>query len=700
MPSFWRDRPWLLRALTLATCLAVVALLQWRAPGAFATVENAMGDFTWRVSARDVPERRVVIVDIDEASLNQIGPWPWSRETITRLSQRLEAAGVAVQVFDLVLDAPRDGDAGLRERWAQASVVAGQIFSLDPDSRPQVGTAAGSLAVGDCPPFAPLSQGHIGNADSLLTPHVAVGHLTPRLEGDGVVRKVPAIVCHQGRPHPSLVLAALWRAANPVGGANVAADWTWVEPGRAGAATGIWAPEVTLTSASLPGVTIPLDRRGDMRVPYALERHAFASISARELLNGSADLSMLKGTIAIVGATAFGIGDVTATPLASVAAGVEVHAQALAGALDHRIPFTPRGAPLLQVLIAGLASIVLLAIVARRRGAPVKRLPIAGMVLALACWAAAAAALVDLQVWLPWAAPALFALLASTALATAEHALTRAQRERLSAHLGAYLPAPVAERLAVTDPSGTLQVDRREISVLVADIRNFSAFAAHRAPEETAALLHAFYCLAVDVVEQHGGVVENVVGDSVLAVWNAYAQRDDHPARALQAAKELLGATRALLQRPIDPDEDMVVQPLALGIGVETGQAIVGSFGPARRRAHAALGEPVSVASRLQQMTQDLSMPILIGPQLARQLPQGHVESLGDYLLEGLSIQYTVFAPADWVDLAPTDQLWMRATSTRPLNTEGVGGEGADSWQALSPTVAGHPISPAPLRDA
>jgi hypothetical protein len=94
------------------------------------------------------------------------------------------------------------------------------------------------------------------------------------------------------------------------------------------------------------------------------------------------------------------------------------------------------------------------------------------------------------------------------------------------------------------------------------------------------------------------------------------------------------------------------VQPLALGVGLESGTAVVGSFGPARRRAHVALGEPVSVASRLQQMTQDLSMPVLIGQQLAQALP-ADVERMpwATTCSKGWVKQYTLFAPADWVDL-------------------------------------------------
>lgn len=671
--------PWRLRGVALALALLIVGLLAHLAPGLGSQVENTLGDYTWRLGASERPERRVVIVDVDEESLNRLGAWPWSRQTLAQLAERIHASGSAVQVYDVVFDASREGDAVLAEVLGRVPTVLGQVFSLDAATAPRVGSVAGSLSTPGCPATAPVGMGHVANSSTVLPPHAVVGHLTPRPETDGVVRKMPAVVCHEGRAYPSLALAALWRAAQ-VPGNRSAPDWAWVDAVSDGLGRGPLAPAGALHSADLPGILVPVDRHGDMRVPFRLDRRAFLSVPAHAVLDGSADLSPLRGTIVLVGATAFGIGDVTATPLSSVAAGLEVHAQAIAGLLDNRVPIVPRETVQLQLLALILIAGVLLAVAVRRRGAPVKRLPIAGALLAVACWSGAASAQLRADLWLPWFMPALFALVASTTLATAEHAVTRAQRERLSAHLGAYLPGPVADRLALTDPTGRMQVDRRSVTVLVADIRNFSAFAAHRPPEETAALLHAFYCIAVDVVEQHHGVIENVVGDSILAVWNAYSSCQDHPAQALAAAKELLLATRTLLAHPVRRESDHAVQPLALGVGLESGRAVVGSFGPARRRAHVALGEPVSVASRLQQMTQDLSMPVLIGPQLARALPGESSESLGDYLLEGLGRQYTLYAPVDWVDLVPSDQIWAGTlSSTSPLDDE------TEDWHVSSP---------------
>lgn len=662
--QLWRKHPWTLRsaALVLAACAAVLPL-RW-APESVARIEDGLGDLVWRATASAAPERRVVLVDIDERSLGELGPWPWPRTTMADLSSRLLAAKVRVQAFDVALSDSRAGDLELQAVWRQSAPVVAQVFSIDPTVAPTVGTVGGALAAPGCPPFAPAAFGHYGLAGELLAAQPALGHITPRVSADGVIRQVPALVCHGGRAYPDLALTTLWRAVQPDPQGGVAQrpppDWQWhTASSRSPFPFGL-TPPAWLSSPSLPGVIVPLDAQGNLRVPYGVSRSAFASISAVDVLRQGADLALLRDAIVVVGASAFGIGDTVATPLSAVASGLEVHAQQLVGLLDQNIPYTPRHWAVVQGLLMVALAALLLTVGVRKRAVPAKRLPLIGLGLALALLVGVAMAQQS-ALWLPWWPVVMFAVLASLVLATVEHALVRAQRERLSAHLGAYLPGPVAQRLMASEPSGKLQLEQRHISVLVADIRNFSALATHSSADEVAALLHAFCCLAVDVVERHGGVVENVVGDSIVAVWTARQGSLDHALQAVAAAQDLLRLSRPLLASSRPVAEHGPVQPLALGIGLETGMAIVGSFGPARRRAHAALGEPVSVANRIQQMTADLSVPILVGPQLAATLPSEAVEPLGEYLLEGLGKHYALFAPTGWAELAPVDSNWAQS---------------------------------------
>ena len=152
-------------------------------------------------------------------------------------------------------------------------------------------------------------------------------------------------------------------------------------------------------------------------------------------------------------------------------------------------------------------------------------------------------------------------------------------------------------------------------------------------------VLHMFFTSASRIVEEHGGVVEQMVGDGLLAVWNGSSPCAAHTERALEAAQALWQVCTPQLPRIASRK----VPPLDLGIGIETGTILIGSFGPVSRRVHTVLGETVSIAARLQALTGELACPILVGEAAAAAQPAGRLRKLGDFLLEGLTAQRTVY---------------------------------------------------------
>jgi adenylate cyclase len=250
-------------------------------------------------------------------------------------------------------------------------------------------------------------------------------------------------------------------------------------------------------------------------------------------------------------------------------------------------------------------------------------------------------------------------------LAAGQYARARFERERLYGNLASYLPEPVAAEIAFREPTGIIDAQRREVTVLFADIRNFSAYCEGRPPEEAAALLHAFFSAATRVIESQGGLVEEFVGDAVLAIWNAPEPCPDHPAKALAAAIALQAETAPIFDQP----PPVGLEPLALGIGIETGNALVGSFGPARRRTHTVLGETVTVAVRLQSLTVDLAQPVVVGEQAAQRLPKDTLVPLGSFLLEGLRTAREVYAPASAENVSGRRE---QRASTRPRLISGL----------------------------
>jgi adenylate cyclase len=628
--------PWSLRwsaVLFAGLCVLIVAAL---GPNVSRSIEERVGDTIWRTSAAlalpEGRELRVIVVDIDEASIAKVGPWPWPRERLADLARELSARGAGMQIYDIVFPEPRPGDDALAAEIARSPVVLSQIFSLDPGTTPAIGSPQGALKPGSPPCAVPLPEatGFIANAPAFASVHgLAAGHITPRIAPDGAVRHLPALICFRDRVYPALGLAALVKAAS--------ADSAWtLAPG-----SGWLQPAWRLSHPALPGIVVPLDVNGDARLSYRVPRRAFVSISAADVLEGRAPADVLRGAWVLIGATAFGVGDAVPTPHGGAVAGVEVHGQFITSLLDGRVPYSPRGAAELLLLLAVAGGAVLL-LSAHGRRLPALGLPLVGVLLALAFLALHAWLQLRQDVWLGWANPAAFCVLAGVMLAAAEHARVRFERERLYGNLSSYLPAPVAARIAFHEPTGAIDAQRAEITVLFADIRNFSAYCEGRPPEEAAALLHAFFTTAARVVEARGGLVEEFIGDAIMAVWNSPQPCSDHSAKALAAAHQLQAEADELFCQNPPPG----LEPLALGIGIETGNAMVGSFGPASRRTYTALGETVTVAARLQALTVDLAQPILLGEGAAARLGKDVAVPLGSFLLEGLRTARMVYSPS------------------------------------------------------
>ena len=207
-------------------------------------------------------------------------------------------------------------------------------------------------------------------------------------------------------------------------------------------------------------------------------------------------------------------------------------------------------------------------------------------------------------------------------------------------NLASYLPSNVAEEIAYSLPTSNVVAQRKDFTLLSADLRNFSSFSEARSPEESAAVLHFFFQKAAEIIEVHGGKVHEYKGDSLLALWDT--QSADAALNALNAAQKMVAEIDHI---SLSANTPYGLEPLALGVGIEQGAALIGSIGPAHRRTHTLLGDTVTIALRIQEMTAELAQPILLGERAARQLDAELLQSQGSFLLQGLTIPHVLFAP-------------------------------------------------------
>lgn len=600
--------------------------------------EERLASRTWALADSSATERRVVVVDIDEKSTQALGAWPWPRDRMAQLLNGLDAYGVNLKVVDVLFDgqqnAAQDGklvealQAGaLPTQSNKAPTVISQLFALSPDAQVKSGLLAGALDTSTCPSAATPAFGFMAAAPAFAQSSQTVGHITPVVDPDGNIRRVPALVCFEGKAYPALAVAGLAAA-------------TGAQPVIKPAPGLIQAGQVV----DVGGLQIPIDTKGQLRVSYQMPRAGFVSVSAVDVIQGKVPPQMLKGTWALVGSTAFGGGDAVPTPQGGAVGGVEVHAQILSAALDGRTPYAPAWAPLWPLATGALALLVL--IFSLKASGPKAAVVVPAVALASSAviFGAHAVLLLGAHQWLGWGQPVLFVALAATLLTAAEMLRVRAERESLYQNLSSYLPEGAARRVAFQEPTAQVVAETREATVMLVDLRNFSAYCEERTPEDAATVLHIFYTTVEKIVTEHGGVVEQMVGDGLTAVWNGSSPCEQHALQALKAAKVIWQEGVAQLPKVASRK----TPPLDIGIGIESGPVMVGSFGPARRRVHTVMGEAVSVASRLEKLTAELGYPVLVGPKALAQCanaPEAQdTQKLGDFLLSGMRAPRTVYA--------------------------------------------------------
>lgn len=636
------------RLLMLAVAAVLTTALMLVFSSGLNTLEERLGAQGWLLSPEQRVEERITIVAIDEQSLAEVGAWPWPRSEMARLVSALNDYGVQLQLHDISYPEPREGDDALiAALQASRGAVIAQVPVIGSSQQVQTGQMGSALSGVSCDAGA--------QASSYVAPHagfdgIAKGHIAPLVASDGTIRKVPAVVCVDGQVYPALVISALLQALN-------SDSWNAsIEPGR-----GWFSPEQQLRLEAYPGLSIPLDNQGNLRISYRELPQNYQAVSAADVMAGRVDADMLQNAWVLIGGTAFGMGDIVPTPYHGATPGVELQARLLGSLLDTTMPYTPRGAEWLLLIMAAVFAAGLYALAGARERLAAYALPIAGLALPLLALGLHWQLLLSQQIWLGWLAPSIYALCAASLLLLLEQSRLRAERSRVFGNLNSYLPSDVAREIAYALPSSSINARRCDVTLLSADLRNFSAFGEARPPEESAALLHFFFVRATEIVERHGGRIQEFMGDAVLAVWDSQGQQAARS--SLLAAQEILDA----IQRDLPQQPPAGLEPLALGIGIEQGPVLMGSIGPAQRRTHTLLGDTLTITLRIQEMTAELAQPILLGECVARQLVDLKPESQGSYLLNGLRTPHTLFAPAN-------DESTQRRARQEQLNLKVVAG--------------------------
>jgi len=572
---------------------------------------------------RRAPDPQVAIVDIDEASLQRVGRWPWPRDTMARLTAALfDRHQARLVAFDVLFpEADLSGNAaglddlarrGLRDTPEARAALAELKSRADHDGRfatalsgrPTVlafGFTSGAQASGMLPapaftqaglagrtiPIAP-EAGYTANLEVLQRAAASGGHLDPVFDADGVVRRVPMVKRYRDGYYPALSLATVAlaveaKAIRPVFDAN--GDLEAIDAG---------------------GLTVPVARDGTALVPYRGPPGAYRSFSAADVLDGRVAPDAFAGAIVLVGTSAKGLQDLRSTPLAPDFPGVEIHASLLSGMLDGDMMSVPAGAREIGVLIVLVAGLVAVFALPWRR-------PLAGVagIVALAAAVVGATSYFWLRQHAVVAVAPALAMLSLLLIWNLLSGFLREARETraLADMFGEYVPPERVAQMRASGQRFSLEGESREMSVLFSDIRNFTAHSERLSPRDLSALLNDYLSSMTSAIHAQRGTVDKYVGDAIMAFWGAPVANAAHAADAVHAALAMQRAMPAIREAYAARGWP----PIAMGVGVNTGTMSVGDMGSRFRKAYTVLGDAVNLASRLEGLTKAYGVPILCG---------------------------------------------------------------------------------------
>ncbi len=579
-------------------------------------------DIYQQIKPREANFRPVVIVDIDEASLKALGQWPWPRTLIADLVTKLKSLGTIGIAFDVIfaeadrmspamavssfrnideetaakLRALPSNDDVMAQALKSARVVLGQsgvpaAVASPSASLPQTGFA---MLGTDPAPFLVTFAGLLRNVPVLEQAAAGRGVLTIRSERDGIVRRVPLVMKAGDILVPAMTLELL-RVVTNSGAIRIKTDPAGIQ------------------SVAVPGLEIPTDRNGMLWVNFnAHDKDRY--VSAKDVLEGNVPPDRFNGKLALIGTSSVGLLDIKTTPLDAAIPGVEIQAQVLENALTKSVLAYPNYAIGVELLSAILFGLIILIFAPMIGALPLLILGVAvGAALTAASWYfyAEKGTLFDLTF------PLLSSFIIYVTLVFISYFREQKDRQRIRSAFGQYLSPALVEQLAQSPEKLKLGGETRTMTILFSDVRGFTTISESfkHDPQGLTRLMNSFLTPLTNAIIEEKGTIDKYMGDAIMAFWNAPIDDPNHEINACKAALAMLKKVGTLnAEREIEANENGTrFIPLNVGVGLNTGQCVVGNMGSDLRFDYSVLGDSVNLASRLEGRSKSYGTPIIIG---------------------------------------------------------------------------------------
>jgi len=584
----------LLMSLAVAGVVAILYL-----SGVGESFELRTQDYRFQLRGERKINPAIQIVFMGDESTKILGKWPWRRRYHAALIHALSQYMPNSIAYDVLFTEPASDFPEDDRFLAKATRTVGNVyypffFTIEGEKEPeaeinrQINIEKFSLDYQIRKPdrFLRASEATLPIID-LAANMKGTGFVNVTPDMDGTTRRVPLIMEYQDKLYPSLSL-------------KLVSDYLEVEKSNIGVMPGQY---IELRGSRLGNIKIPVDKQGQMLVNYpggigSLWTSDFVQVlqSYRQVEMGEEPvvrLNEFKDKIVLVGLTATGSSDLRAIPFAPLYPQVGVLASTINSILnqDFLVPLS-RGANVFSFFILG----IIMGICVPRMG------PLKGALFAFSLMASylflAFYSFSQKSLCLTVVYPGTTIFFSYLSTVVHKYATEEMEKKRIKSIFQRYVSSQVVEELLTSPDRVVLGGRRREVTILFADIRNFTRMASHMAPEEVVSILNEFFTMTTEVIFKHHGTLDKYIGDSVMAIYGAPIEEENHAEKALAAALEMQEKTELLGKRLVGRG----TETLRIGIGINTGEAVIGNIGSLQRMEYTAIGDTVNLAARLEEV--------------------------------------------------------------------------------------------------
>ncbi|MBN1573737.1 MAG: adenylate/guanylate cyclase domain-containing protein [Deltaproteobacteria bacterium] len=598
---------------------------------------------------RSSPQREntvpIVIVAVDDKSIEEVGRWPWPRDDMAKLIRNISKSSPKVIGVDIIFSEGTKTMADSLKEEIKRSFHSffgiekeniDSFFNLflrgsekvhpEDDALGEAVGRAGNVILGyhfitsegditkiegkaeKGTPILPRPFGVVKGKTEYLKKITAYdvledipavsknalsgGFFNVIMDADGTVRRIPAAFYYNGDFYPSLSLEL----------ARSYLDLPY---------SALFVSDYGIDGVKLGKSFVPTDDNGFIRLKYLGPERTFPYVSASDVIKGKADMSIFKDAVVLIGVSAVGLGDVKVTPMGNIYPGVEIHATAVENIVTGNVFFAPgwiKVTDIFLIIVLGVAFGIFLSRIGPFLGMTTTAAAVFGYIFLFRYL------FLEKNVAITMIYPAATLLTMYISVTTTKYFAETKRKRFIQRAFSHYLSPFVIEQLIKNPEKLTLGGEKKELTVMFTDLAGFSMVSERFTPEDVVGLLNEFFTSMTDIILAHNGTVDKFEGDAIMAFFGAPVGTPDHALQAVRAAYEMQLKLKELWAKWREEDKPAML----MRIGINTGPMVVGNMGSVHKMNYTVMGDSVNVAARLETAGKIYGSEILIGGETKR----------------------------------------------------------------------------------